>query len=46
MELFKNNIKIKRSELRKYITKNKHKTLETLCFNIKPYASGMQKPED
>ena len=36
------NIKIKRAELRKYITKNK-KILETLHFDIKPYANGMQK---
>ena len=36
------NRKIKRSELRKYITKNK-KNLETLHFDIQPYANGMQK---
>ena len=36
------DMKIKRSELKKYITKNK-KILETLHFDIKPYASGMQK---
>ena len=36
------NIKIKRSELRKYITKNK-KILETLHFDIQPYSNGMQK---
>ena len=36
------NIKIKRSELRKYITKNK-KILETLHFDTQPYGNGMQK---
>ena len=36
------NRKIKRSELRKYITKNK-KILETLHFDTQPYPNGMQK---
>ena len=36
------NIKIKRSELRKYIPKIK-KILETLHFDTQPYGNGMQK---